>query len=339
MSCFGSRSPSTYTASAVTLATGVPLAGHPRPTNNNADEAKARARVATETLGAISNGTYTTTDGVNHDISANNNILRDDTQYFSPDDPLLVNWRGAKDALKLDDMPLQANTPTDIQFRLQSTLSAAREWAWSARAPYERVGVLNCGSALYPGGGFKQGRQTQECALARASNLHHSLTAPVAQPFYAAHKVNRNGGFYSNAMIYSKDVTLVKDDFGEWAYPLTVDVVTSAPVDRHAVLQSGLSGEKTVDQPVNDAMVDRMGRILRLFEEKGDTVLILTGFGTGLAENDMATVAGIWAQLVGPGGRFQGKFTTIVFAILGDLPYKDFCKAFQEELHRRAEHF
>lgn len=52
--------------------------------------------------------------------------------------------------------------------------------------------------------------------------------------------------------------------------------------------------------------------------------------------NSMTSVARIWARLLGPGGRFQGKFTNVVFAIPKQEPFNEFCIAFRDELQRRA---
>lgn len=178
----------------------------------------------------------------------------------------------------------------DIHFRLQSTISAAREWAWSARAPYERIGVLSCAHPTIPGGGFNTtggAFKSQEASLNRASNLSYALFSPTAAPFYSFHKTDQgiNNGFYSNTMVYARDVTLIRDDFHEWAFPLKVDVVNATPVDavevkKKLVKQGGMPKE-TMRKLVTEALEERMGRILRLFELEGDNVLILTGFGAG----------------------------------------------------------
>lgn len=52
--------------------------------------------------------------------------------------------------------------------------------------------------------------------------------------------------------------------------------------------------------------------------------------------NSMSSVARIWARLLGPGGRFQGKFTNVVFAIPRQDPFNEFCVAFRNELQQRA---
>lgn len=86
-------------------------------------------------------------------------------------------------------------------------------------------------------------------------------------------------------MIYTRDVTLVRDDLHEWAFPLQVDVLSATPIDANEVkwvlVDKGGMSQDTMRRLVAEALEERMGRILRLFEVEGDNVLILTGFGAG----------------------------------------------------------
>ncbi|KAG9012958.1 hypothetical protein FRB90_006394 [Tulasnella sp. 427] len=300
-------------------------------------ERKDRLQIVGEdTVLAIQQGGYKTPDGRRHSISTACQTLQGSgTRFFASDNAALDNWRSAPDGP--GRAPSSNSETIDVHFRLQSTLSAAREWAWSARAPYERIGVLSCAHPTMPGGGFNISAgafRSQEASLNRGSNLSYALFSPTATPFYDFHKTERgiNNGFYSNSMIYARDVALIRDDQQDWAFPLKVDVVTTTPVDAGKVKQilvdQGKMPKETVKKLVKEALEERMGRILRLFEVEGDNVLILTGFGAGACGNSMTTIAKIWAKLLGPGGRFYGKFANVIFAIPSDMPFHEFSSAF-----------
>lgn len=295
----------------------------------------ARKTAATETIKAINDGNYRTHDGRTHQLSLKNRQLQANTIYFGPQDPVLSNWR-VPDSDSKEAQP-DRNVPTDIHFKLQTTLAAAREWAEHPSASDEnKIGVLQCGDAVRPGGGFENGRhECQETSLARGTNITHSLNGSSARPFYTLNQGNNFNGYWSDAMIFSGGVTLLRDDAGGWAEPVEVDFVTSSPVNARQVRETSMQVPE-VEQRIADVMEQRMGKALRVFELKGDKVLILTGFGAGMFRNTMGSVARIWARLLGPGGRFQGKFANVVFAIPKQDPFNEFCIAFRDELQQRA---
>jgi uncharacterized protein (TIGR02452 family) len=77
-------------------------------------------------------------------------------------------------------------------------------------------------------------------------------------------------------------------------------------------------------------MKQRMGRILATFENRGDRWLVLGSFGTGVFQNSVETVAGIWADLLlRENARFFGVFERIDFAIVGRDTFERFSSAFQ----------
>ncbi|KAG8955314.1 hypothetical protein FRC04_008665 [Tulasnella sp. 424] len=302
--------------------------------------------IGEETVLAIQQGGYKTPDGRRQTIAeACQQLQGPGTRFHSSDNIILDNWR--RPPTTSDGATAVSGSDTiDVHFRLQSTLAAAREWAWSARAPYERIGVLSCAHPTVPGGGFNTSTgafKSQEASLNRASNLSYALFSPTAAPFYSLHKTTQgiNNGFFSNAMVYAQDVTLVRDDFHEWAFPLKVDVVNATPVDanevQRALVKQGGMPKETMRKLVREALEERMGRILRLFELEGDNVLILTGFGAGACGNPMSTVARIWARLLGPGGRFYGKFVNVIFAIPSDMPFHEFSSSFNDAIARGSD--
>ncbi|KAG8889845.1 hypothetical protein FRB98_002494 [Tulasnella sp. 332] len=290
-----------------------------------------RIRLADGIIQAIRGKQYHTPDGNIHYLSQRNRMLGYQTKYYAPGDPLLKEWENPTTSSQ------RPNFATQFHFEPRSTLEVARAWATPrADGATCSVGVLNFASATRRGGGFRSGAQAQEETLARASNLIYSLESPEAEAFYSLHAKERHGGrggFYTHAMIYSGSVTLMRDDEGEFAEPVCADILTSAAVNAGDVRRkSEALGKKKqdVEREIEIEMRERMGRILRVFEEKKDSVLILGSFGTGVFQNSVPTVASIWAQLLAPGGRFNGAFDHVVFAILGDATFLEFKGTFKE---------
>ncbi|KAL5638360.1 hypothetical protein ACGC1H_005143 [Rhizoctonia solani] len=215
-----------------------------------------------------------------------------------------------------------------------------------------RTGVLNFASAMNPGGGFVSGAQAQEEAICRASTLYASLISEWAESFYGYHRRARGNakrgrgrgdtgfaagdlpdraqyerGVYTDSMVYTPGVILVRDEWDEWASPVLVNVLTSAAVNAGVVRQQAHKEAeeegRRVDQValelhITQLMRSRMHRILALFLQQGDGKLVLGSFGTGVFQNRVRTIAEIWAELlVLPGAPFENAFEEVEFSILG----------------------
>jgi len=193
--------------------------------------------------------------------------------------------------------------------------------------------VLNFASAKNPGGGFQSGAQAQEESIARSSTLYPSLVSSAGEKFYAPHKKDPKGGYYSHAMIFTPNVTVFRTDSGKLIDPIQIDVVTSAAVNA-GVARRTLNGQvagEAEEVKIGKVMKERMGRILFLFEKHGIKDLILGSFGTGVFKNKVSLIAAIWAELlVAPGARFSNSFDRVVFGILGHPTFVEFRDAFEE---------
>ena len=100
---------------------------------------------------------------------------------------------------------------------------------------YGRVAVLNFANPVIPGGGVGNGAMAQEECLCRSSNLYACISASnVYEEYYGYHR-NLKNYFYSDRLIYTKDVTVFKNDnivpqIMPQEYWFSVDVITcSAP--------------------------------------------------------------------------------------------------------------
>jgi len=78
-------------------------------------------------------------------------------------------------------------------------------------------------------------------------------------------------------------------------------------------------------------MHERIARLLYLFHKRGAKHLILGSFGTGVFQNRIDLVAGIFYHLLAaPGAKFKNVFDTVVFAILGGYTVKVFKETFTD---------
>lgn len=276
-------------------------------------------RIGDETLKAIGDGVYTL-DGQTYDLAQSLSNSKLSTRYYSPDS-MLSNWSTMQ--------ATGSSTPATEIFILEtSTLAGSRMLSKQATGA---IGVLNFASAKKPGGGFLTGAQAQEESIARSSTLYPTLMTTVGQNFYTLHKRDPKGGYYTHAMIYSPGVIVFRDDDGIWKEPLTIDVLTSAAVNAGVVRKSffGQVAGKNVEGQIERVMRERMARSLFLFEQQGVPNLVLGSFGTGVFQNNVGTVARIWAELlIAPNARFRRSFHRVLFAIIGRQTVDEFIASF-----------
>jgi len=272
---------------------------HVQPPNHCEDEDRHTILkgIVNDTIAALNNGIVDVSNTQQH------------TELFLQSSQELTDWRRPH-----GHHP--SSTRTKIEVLAQSTLQGARHL--HDLEPRSKISVLNFASATKPGGGFLKGTRTQEASIARSSSLYASLTTDIARPFYALHAGrSENYGFYTHAMIYSPEVHLFRDDDGGWLEPIPVDIVTSPAVNAGEVRKRYLHKNGGLEKKIEDAMRERMGRILALFEMKGVTRLVLGSFGTGTFQNDVGVVARIWKDLlIGRDARFGSAFREVVFCIL-----------------------
>lgn len=293
--------------------------------------------IAQQTVDSIKEGRYSF-KGVDYELGPKVKHAMKNTKFFASDSPV-SHW-----ASTTADPSLPPTT-TQISVLLISTLDAARllQHAYQNNPMEEksRTGVLNFASATKPGGGFKNGAEAQEESLARSSTLYHTLVTDEGMKFYKLHKsesAQNEAAYYSHAIIYSPSVTVFRDDDGEWTYPFDIDVISCAAVNAGQLKKAAQGPISTgLDVFVEKEMLERMGRILYVFEQHGIRNIVLGTFGTGVFRNSVATVARIWAQLlILPDARFKSSFERVIFAITGEETFADFQSAFDAWGQQRA---
>ena len=163
---------------------------------------------------------------------------------------------------------------------------------FAAAMKYLHIGktvVLNFANPENPGGGVQYGAMAQEECLCRSSNLYPCLCdANVFYDYYEYHR-NLKNTFYSDRLIYTKKITVFKDDndipqiLPEYMW-FTVDVITcAAPY---------IAKRKYTNSTA--LLLLFKSRIRNIFEAARDNnadVIILGAFGCGAFKNPPLIVA------------------------------------------------
>lgn len=175
-----------------------------------------------------------------------------------------------------------------------------------------KVAVLNFANPVNPGGGVQRGAMAQEECLCRSSNLYTCISDPnVFDEYYGYHR-NCNSDFFTDRLIYTKNVTVFKDDSSvpqmlpqnEW---FDVDVITcAAPY---------LGNRNNTDKAALKALFKN--RIKNIFETalyNDVAVMILGAFGCGAFKNPPDLVASAFHEVIME-NTYDKFFRKIVFAI------------------------
>ncbi len=185
-----------------------------------------------------------------------------------------------------------------------------------------RIAVLNFANPQTPGGGVQNGAMAQEECLCRSSNLYPCLTAEKVQKEYYEYHRTKTDHFFSDRLIYTKDVTVFKNDDpvpqmlpqSEWFH---VDVITcAAPY---------LARRKHTNTAALKALFK--GRIKNIFEAALDNsvdVLILGAFGCGAFQNSPKIVAQAFRETFDE-GEYNKAFREVYFAIKPTTQSVDCC--------------
>ncbi|KAL5504612.1 hypothetical protein ACEPAH_7275 [Sanghuangporus vaninii] len=314
--------------------------------------------IAEDTLSAIERASYILEDVGEVYFSDAVSRCLENTRLYSPES-VLASWhsRSSRSSPNASSSSLVRGQHASLQSMLgrekdckilimqTSTLAGARLLATTTarlgsksietEREDNKIGILNFASAKHPGGGFLNGAQAQEESIARSSTLYPSLICPVAKPFYTLHRHDPQAGYYSHSMIYSPNVLLLRDDDGTWQRPVVADVLTAAAVNAGVVRQSimGCLSPKSETAKIERVMRERAARVLYAFERNGVRNLVLGAWGCGVFQNDVRTVACIWADLLGrDDARFRRSFDRVIFAVLGESMYREFEAAFSERV-------
>ena len=207
-----------------------------------------------------------------------------------------------------------------------SQLPVVSELVRTKRAGGRNIGILNFASAKNPGGGFLNGAAAQEESLAMCGNLY--LTQIKKQAYYEANRACRSM-LYTDHMIYSGGVVFIRENTDPlWESPLTASVLTVPAVNMGQYL---LKREGDSVHHAEEVMKNRMRKILNVFAEQKNEVLILGAYGCGVFRNDPVKIAAFFVELLKSEG-LEKHFKELIFAVYDSSKDKRVYNAFSNEL-------
>ena len=134
-----------------------------------------------------------------------------------------------------------------------------------------KVIALNFANAMFPGGGYVLGGNAQEESLCRASLLYYTIK--TQKKYYRSNRLHILPD-YTDVMIYSENVPVIRDDRGELlGTPLSCDFITCPAVNR-SFAKFMMSGKK-----IDRIMRTRIKRIITLGVMKEPDIMVLGAFG------------------------------------------------------------
>ena len=238
------------------------------------------------------------------------------------------------------------NKKADILVERTTTFDAAARYR-----DLGKIAVLNFANPEIPGGGVKNGAKAQEESLCRCSNLYPCLTSlRVQEEFYKYHYLKKRF-FYSDRVIYTKDVTVFKDDEldmldkEKWFH---VDVLTCAApfTAKIGYVKDTFSGSEKFKLSRTALMrifESRIKNIINAAMDNEADILILGAFGCGAFRNPPDIVARAFKNVIQT-NHYEECFDKIIFAVKSsnnDNPY-EICPnllAFETEFYGRSEEF
>ncbi len=271
-----------------------------------------RQKLAQGTLDAIEQGFYKTPAGQVEFATA---------QQAAQAGSRLYRPTCAADLLREFDS-VAPGPPAEVRVCNATTLAAATQLA----SEFGRVGVLNFASARHPGGGFLSGSQAQEESLARSSGLYPCLTQFAEM--YAYNSRPASTALYSDYLIYSPGVPVLRHDDGEWlAQPLRLDVITAPAVNAGALARNS---PELLPQ-VMPTMRQRLRLVLAVAARHEIEALVLGAWGCGVFGNDPAQVAQLFAEALAE-PAIRGRFRRLDFAIFDPKPPHSVLQVFNQVL-------
>ena len=251
-----------------------------------------RAMTAKQTVAVCEAGFYNAPSGKRVNIADDLAKAKAGTVLYSPEKPPATQ-------------PSETKRATRFEVRNETTFQALARLAASDGG---HLACLNFASAKNPGGGFLNGSLAQEEALACASGLYPCLLK--APEYYERNRANRSA-LYLDLAIFSPLVPFFRDDTGALIEkPIFASVITAPAPNAGAIAQN----EPVNLRQVEPTMRRRAELVLEIARAHQVDQLVLGAWGCGVFRNDPKTVAGIFAALLKPAGKFANVFGEVVFA-------------------------
>jgi uncharacterized protein (TIGR02452 family) len=252
-------------------------------------------KIAEDTLRILKQGFYTNAFGENIIIKTAQQYSEDNTKVYSPQETdVLIG----KNILNIPTKQTNYKVVND------TTLNVVRKMI---EAGHEKILCLNFASAKNPGGGFLNGSSAQEESIARATGLYPCLLN--AQEYYNTNRSTQSC-VYTDYMIYSPDVPIIKNEEGQYLANLcTVSILTAPAVNAGVVRER----EPQLEPEIEVVMKRRIEKVLRISLEHGHKNLVLGAWGCGVFRNSPEEVSSYFKEVID--NKFNHVFDNIFFGI------------------------
>lgn len=254
-----------------------------------------RRGIAEDTLKILEKGYFVSPTGKSIHIEKLQEKAETQSKLYSPEE---------SDELLEVISHKERNVPTEIIVCNQTTLDATRE---AIKNGHTDVLCLNFASARNAGGGFLGGSQAQEESIARSTGLYNCQIK--LSGYYDANRKTKSC-FYTDFMIYSPNVPILKDEDGNNLEELISSAIITAPAVNAGVVKQR---EPERISEIEEVMKRRIRKVLAISLENGHTTIVLGAWGCGVFQNNYADVARYFKEIIY--GEFKNRFQKIVFAI------------------------
>lgn len=186
----------------------------------------------------------------------------------------------------------------------ENTVSETTIQSVLRNAERKRVIALNFANAMYPGGGYVLGGNAQEESLCRASLLYYTIK--TQKRYYRKNRLHVLPN-YTDIMIYSENVPVIRDDTGALlGEQLTCSFITCPAVNR-TFAKFMMSGKK-----IDRIMRTRIKRIITLGVMKEPDIMVLGAFGCGMFGNKRQKVLPVFEEMI---NKYVPDGVEVIFAI------------------------
>ena len=269
-----------------------------------------RQTLARQTVEIVERGSYQSPSGRTVSLRNEVSAAKSGTKLYT-----------AADLSAVSELPRRGR-PAALQVTNESTFAAVQRLHQTG---LQNTGCLNFASAKNPGGGFLNGAEAQEEALARASALYDCLLCAPGH-----YEQNRAGEscLYHDLIIASPGVPFFRNDDGALLEnPVLTTVITAAAPNAGAVNQH----EPARVPEIEPVLLRRAELVLLAAVVHGIENLVLGAWGCGVFQNDPRVVAAAFAGLLQPGCKYSQCFERVVFAIFDSAGTGSNYNAFREE--------
>lgn len=233
---------------------------------------------------------------------------------------------------ELGTSDIQAGPRLTIQ--VADTLTAARALMSSPGEPVQRVAILSMCSPLSPGGGFLNGATSQEEYLC----MRTTLLLALRDDFY---RLPELGCVYTpDVLVFRASSDDAENDLLEKRDRWFVDVVSAAMLrlpETEVDEETGRSGYVYAQD--RELVMEKMKAVMRVFQAKGASKVVLGAWGCGAYGNPVGEIARAWRRVLldeGKKGKRRerwGGIQEVVFAVKDASMAGAFATAFGDALN------